>query len=676
MILKNGHFKGFGKGFKSKIELEATIDGGKLDEIKLINSHETPNVGEKALPKLLAEANKNKNFHVDTVSGASFTSDGFNEALKSIKIAAQGQSLEKTSSVLKDGTYQLTLKSYQNLGIYHTQKQTRMKVTFENNKIKSIEVPQYTDTSVIGGMAFKLLAKRIIAHQSTDVDVITGASVSSNAFLKGINEAINKAGGDPDLFAHRKIKAKIVKPEEGSVDVVVIGCGMAGFSAAIEAAKNGARVTLLNSGETFGNSSSKAGGYVMAAQTQEQAKRNIKDTPSAFYKDLLQVYGDEKNVRPKMLKILANDSASFITFLSDLGLKWQDVVNVASREPRRTKRAHIIKGQGSSLMEVFNKAAVKYNVDLRLGVNVNDLIIENGQVVGVKATRKNGGQITLHAKAVVVCAGSYTGRRDLIKKYNPSMTNLEIVTGNGDGSALRLFSQAKANIIDVPYPQLIYSFYGASWHSYPEKVPESPVMANYDILSVDGNGKRVVSEDQFAFTFAKYVWRHGFDEGYSIFGQKVADMYPNMTKLALTTSTVHGKPFGYKEDNIKLLAKDVGINPDNLEKTVRRYNKLCEKGHDDDFGKDASHMIAIKSPYYIIRLPQNITDGYTGAEINENAQVINKAGHIIPGLYAAGSDADAEVMGIDYYGDGMSLLNCGVFGRRAAKDIIQKLNKN
>lgn len=77
----------------------------------------------------------------------------------------------------------------------------------------------------------------------------------------------------------------------------------------------------------------------------------------------------------------------------------------------------------------------------------------------------------------------------------------------------------------------------------------------------------------------------------------------------------------------------------------------------------------------MLRLPQICSDGYTGAKINEHAQVINQDDQPVTGLYAAGSCADGQVMGIDYYGDGMSLLICGVFGRSAAKDAVSKLKK-
>lgn len=665
------------KGFKSILTLKVEISNKGLENVSVTSSDETPEVGEKALPKLVNEANSEKKFTVDAVSGASFTSKGFNDALDKARRKSLGKDVNvSTETNVKDGTYTVKVKSFdENEGLPAVGKAT-MEVTFKDNKIEDIEVPEYTDTPVIGGMAFRLLKDKIIKNQSTAVDAITSASVSSKAYLTGIDEAIKQAGGNPEAFAARKLPKHTPVHEDKACDIVVIGAGLAGFSAAIEGAQDGAKVMLLEAGQTYSSSSTRAQGFVMGAATDEQARRGIKDDPDSFYKDLMTVYGDEPNIEPGHLRKLADESADYIKFLEDQGLKWDKVVNISPKEPRLTKRAHTIKGMGTTLMNVLVSAAKKKGVDLELGVKVDELIIEDGVVKGVKATKVNGDKWTVHSSAVVVGNGSYTANPDMIKKMNPKMTNIEVVVGNGDGSALKFFKQADAKIVDVPYLQFMYYFYGISWgERFPEAIPESPTLPNYDVLSVDGGGHRLASEDDFTFEFTKRCWYNGYDEGYAVYGQKTADKYPIMTDLGLTTKTAHGKQFGYKEDSIEALAEDVGIDPAELKKTVDRYNEFCEKGEDEDFHKNPNNLIPITSPYYILRMPQICTDGYSGAKIDLNGQVINNAGETVPGLYAAGSCADSAVMGIDYYGDGMSLLNCGVFGRAAAKDAVSKLNK-
>lgn len=670
--LKDGKYIGKGKGFKHDIVIQAEVKDGKLVNPEIIDEKDRT---EKSANTLLDEAKSTSKFEVDAVSGASITSKAFNEALEDIRRQASGEKADtNTETTLKDGTYTVDVKSFkENQGLPGTGKLT-MKVTFDNNKISDIKVPEYTDSPVIGGMAFNLLKNRIIDNQSMDVDAISSATVSSNAYFEGVKQAIEQAGGDPKAFANRKLEKHVPENIELHTDLAIIGDGMAGFSAAIEARDQGIKAMLIDAGETYSNSTARAQGFVMGADTDEQKRRGINDSSEHFYEDLMKVYGDEPKVEPKMLKLLADKSASYIKFLEDIGMEWSNVVNIAPKEPRLTKRAHTIKGMGTTLMGVFAKAAKEKDVDVKLGVKVDELIIKDGKVIGLKATAINGDKLTIYAKGVLVAAGSYTASPEMVKKMNPRMKNIEVIVGNGDGSSIRFFNQAKAQIVSVPYLQFMYYYYGASWGDrFPEAIPESPTLPNYDVLSVDGGGHRLASEDDFTFEFTKRCWDNGYQEGYAIYGQKVADKYPNMTDIGLTTKTAQDKPFGYKENTIEDLAKDVGIDPEELKKTVDRYNELCEKGKDEDFGKNPKNMIKIEAPYYILRMPEICTDGYTGAKINEHAQVLDGNDNPIPGLYAAGSCADSAVMGIDYYGDGMSLLNCGVFGREAAKNLADKI---
>jgi len=669
-------FVGKGKGFKDDIVLNVTINDGELEKVELVSSNESADVGEKALPKLLETANQQHQFEIDGISGASHTSDGFNAALKDVSNQLNGIK-KSTVTRVQDGTYTVDIDSFaENQGLPGKGKAT-MKVSFEDNKIQDISVPQYTDTPVIGGMAFQILKQKIIDHQSTAVDAITSATVSSQAYLSGVNSAIKQAGGDSEAFANRSLPAYEPKHTEIHTDIIAVGAGLAGFSAAIEAAQDGAKVTLLEAGQTYSSSTTRAQGFIMGANTDEQKRRGIIDSADHFYEDLMTVYGDEPNIEPKLLRKLADESASYIKFLEDQGLKWDKVVNIAPKEPRLTKRAHTIKGMGTTLINTLVQATREKGVDLRLGTKVDELIIDQGVVKGVKATTIAGDKLTIYASAVIIGTGSYTMNRQMVKKLNPRMTNIDVIVGNGDGSAMKFFNQAGAKIVDVPYLQFMYYFYGVSWGSrFPEAIPESPTLPNYDVLSVDGGGQRLASEDDFTFEFTKRCWYNGYDEGYAIYGQQVADKYPVMTDIGLTTKTAHDKPFGYREMTIEALAKDVGIDAKKLQATINRYNEHCDQGEDTDFGKDAKHLIKITAPYYILRMPQICTDAYTGAKINEQAAVLDKNDQPIPGLYAAGSCADSGVMGIDYYGDGMSLLTCGVFGRAAAKDAVGKLAKS
>ena len=671
-----GSYTATADGFAGSIVLNVTVDEQGPTSIEVVDHNETAGFGADALPKLIDAALAAKSFEVDSIAGATFTSKAFNAAMNDVRNQAMGiETVVSTETTLADGTYTATVPSLIDTeGLAGTGELT-LEVTFKDNQIEEITFVDYTDTEIIGGLAFEILAQKVLDHQSTDIDALAGATVSSKAFFSALDKCIEQAGGDPAAFKARGIEADEPQTVTYDTEIVVVGAGMAGLSAAIEAAEEGAQVIVCEAQEVFGSSTSRSLGFVIGADTEWQKKEGIEDSVEKFYEDIYSLYKDEKTLDPELLKKLAYESSDLNVWLQKQGVVFNGLVNVTNVGVRALRRIHCTEGFGSGLIAALQGSAKEKGVTLLMGTHVDELLVdETGKVTGVKATNVSGDTVVVNAQATIVCAGSYTQNPEMLAELNPKMDNIEVITSCGDGTSIKLFRQVGADIVNVDYIQMMYYFYGASWGSrFPELIPGSPTVPNYDVLMTDGAGNRVIGEDDYCFEYVKRVWDGGFNEGFAIYGQATADMYPEMTDLGLTTMTQRNLPFGYKEDTLEALANDVGIDPAVLTATVERYNAFCDAGKDDDFGKDPAHLIKIEAPYYLLRLPQICTDGYTGARINENAQVISTTGEPIPGLYAAGSCADAQVTSVNYNGCGTSLLTCGVFGRAAAKDAVSKL---
>ena len=664
-------------GFGGKIVMDVTVDANGVTGIEVKEQAETPEFGGAALPVLTEEALSSGAFAVDAYAGATFTSNAFNAALADAEKLAKGEAVEvSTETTLADGTYSATVPSLIDIeGLVNVGEMT-LEATFKDNKIESISVPKYTDTQVIGGIAFEELAEKVVENQSTAVDALSGATVSSRAFLSALDLCIEQAGGDPAAFKARTLPEHVAETLSYETDVVIIGAGMAGLTAAIEAVDQGANVIICEAQDVFSNSTSRSVGEVMGAATKAQKAAGIEDTVEAFYDDIYSLYKDEPALDPVILRKMVYDSTSLNDFLLDNGWEVGELVNVSNKGVRATKRGHISKGAGSGLTNALVNSAREKGVNILLGTTVDSLIQdENGVYVGVHATTKGGDDVTVTGKAVIVATGSYSANPEMLAELNPKMDNIEILVGSGDGSGYKMLENAGADMIQIDYIAMMYYFYGAGWTEFPELIPESPTIPNCEVLSVDGAGRRIVSEDDFTFEYTKINYEEGYHEGYCIYGQATADKYPIMTRLGLTTQTHNGDPFGYKEDSIEALAADVGFDPEVLKATVDRYNELCAKGVDEDFGKEPQYLVPIEGPYYLLRMPMICTDGYNGARINENAQVIDTNGQPIPGLYAAGAVACAQVTNINYFGCGTMLLNCGVYGRAAADHIVSTMEK-
>ncbi|KAA9233730.1 FAD-dependent oxidoreductase [Aerococcus mictus] len=663
------------KGFGGNLKIEVAIDPNTetIQDITIVDHHETQGVGTKAIEALPEQFIGKSDSDVDGVSGATISSDAIKHGVQ--KALNQFHGIEQDQATdLRDGSYQTQVKSFKEInGLPTDGAYLKLSAEIKDNAIKAIDIIDYTDSEVIGGMAYDILKEQVLDSQSLSLDTVSSATVSSNAFLRAMEDVIEQAGGSIEAFKEREVKHPQAKETEYQADIVIIGAGMAGLCAAIEAQDLGANVILLEKHQVLSSSTTRSVGYVVGANTQEQAKAGIEDTTSDLYDSIYSLYKDEKELDPDLLRKMCDESQELNEFLLENGVEFEGVTNVSDKGVRAKKRTHMTKNGGTGLSLSLLESAKDKGVTILMGTEVTELIMDGDTVVGVKAKNINQDKITIQSKAVINCAGSYSNNLDLFFKLNPRADNAEYICGSGDGDGYYLTKQANGDIVDIPYPQMMYYSYSPSWPYCPSGLPASPDFNVPECLLVDGGGRRVTSEDDFCFEYVKKVWEGGYKEGYAIGGQALADQYPDTMEVVLNSKvTVSGLDFAYKEDSLEALAKAINLDPESLVKTVERYNELCEEGKDEDFNKESQYMIKIEAPYYAIRLPEIVTDGYTGARIDENSQVMSKDGQPIQGFYACGSVAPGQMTGINYFGCGTSLLMCGVYGRAAARHAVGK----
>lgn len=673
-LYEPGTYTAVSKGFGGDINLTLTVDESSITDVEIIGDHETANIGSKAVEEMKQQILDAQGDEVDGVSGATVTSNAIREALKAAINQAKGISLEEVK--LNDGEYTSQASSYAEINGLATTGSLTMKVTIKNHKIDTIEVPEFTDTDIIGGMAFPMLSEKVIKTQSMNIDAISGATVSSNAFFTALSDCIEQAGGDVSLLKNVEYEKAEPKSEEITTDILVIGAGMAGLTAAIEAAEQGANVILLEKNNVYSSSTTRSLGFIVGADTETQKANDIEDSSEAFYQDIVSLYEGEEALDLDLIHKMAYESSELNTWLSNHGLEFTGVINKSDKGERAVKRIHTT-ASGSVVTSTLVKAAEDAGVKILMGTPATSLIQESdGSISGALATNNNGDTITIHAQSTIVAAGSYTNDEALFNELNPLINNIAYACGSGEGDAYRWFKEVGADIVEIPYTQFMYYSYATSFEEFPEVIPNSPDNPVYDILLVTGGAERVTAEDNFCFEFTKENWIRGYNEGYAIVGAEFAEKYPILMKNVLNNVVPgSGLPFAYQADTIAELAQQTGLDVDVLESTVNRYNELCDQGIDADFGKDSQYMQHLDAPYTIIRLPMITTDGYTGARINENSQVLDTNGEWIKGLYAAGSCADGQTVSVNYFGCGTSLMTCGVFGRAAAIHAVSQLNK-
>ena len=677
-IYTPGTYTGTAKGFGGDVTVTVTTDANAITDVIIEGADETPTVGGAALEELTAQVKEAGSSEIDGVTGATLTSNAVKEATEIALKAAKGEKEEATELSMNDGTYTAEATSYAEQYGLATAGSMTMNVVIKDNKIVSIEVPESTDTDVIGQMAFPILSEEVVESQSLAIDSVSGATVSSNAFMTALKDCINQAGGSDAVKALENVE--VVKPEAKEesydTDILVIGAGMAGLTAAIEAANDGADVILLEKNKVYSSSTTRSLGYVIGSGTDVQKANGIDDNGEKFAEDIYALYKDEATLDADLLKDMAANSGEQISWLEDEGVVFDTVIRKSEKGERATPRIHTTQGGGYVTSTLVN-AAKEAGVTVMMGTPAVSLIQEtDGSITGAKATNANGDDITINAKSTIVCAGSYTNNQELFHELNPRINNIGYACGSGEGDAYNWFKEVGADIVNVEYTQFMYYAYATTITEFPEVIPNSPDNPVYDVLLVGGNAKRLTAEDNFCFEFTKENWNLGYNEGYAIVDQEFMDTYPIFYKDMMNcTVPSDNKPFAYSGETVAELAEPLGLDAETLQATIDRYNELCDKGVDEDFNKDSKYMNKLEGTLYIVRLPQITTDGYTGARINENGQVIDTNGNPITGLFAAGSCADGQVTSVNYYGCGTSLLTCTTFGRAAAKYAVSLLNK-
>ena len=279
-----GTYTAVGKGFGGDVEVTVTVDGSSITEVEIKGDGETPDFGGKAIEEMPEQIMSAQSAEVDGVAGATVTSDAVRGAVQSALNEAMG--IKETAAPLTDGTYTAQAPSYAEMYGLATTGSMTLKLTVAHKKISEIEVTEYTDTDIIGGMAFPILAQKVIDSQSLNVDAVSGATVSSNGFFAALSDCIEQAGGDAADWKAVPVETPEKTVKEKETDILVIGAGMAGLSAAIEAAEQGTKVILLEKNQVYSSSTTRSLGYVVGADTYTQKAAVIEDTEEAFYKDI------------------------------------------------------------------------------------------------------------------------------------------------------------------------------------------------------------------------------------------------------------------------------------------------------------------------------------------------------------------------------------------------------
>ncbi|MBQ7170275.1 MAG: flavocytochrome c [Synergistaceae bacterium] len=648
--------KATGNNVNVPIEVSVTFDADKITDIKIVKHEETPGLGDKAFEKIIPEIQKAQSTNVDGMTGATMSSNALKEAVNACIAQASGK-VSETVSTFKPGTYTATVTGH-NGAITVTMTVTEDKIT--DIKTESIESPG------IGITAIELLTGKIIANQSIAVDAISGATVTSGAFMAAVRECLKQTGITMSVLEARKIEypAKSDTPVEMKADVIVIGAGGAGFAAATEALENGATVIILEKNEMIGGNTARAGGTLNAPDPERQSKMNppVEDSVEKFFMNTLEA-GDFK-ADPALVAVLTRNSLEARHWLTDHGTVWTEMVyqTIGGLWPRSLDEKDKIAFNG--FVAPLAKRVAELGGKVVLNCKAEKLVADKtGRVNEVVAfDTKNGQEYRFVAnKAVVLATGGYAASAALVKKYNglSGLPTSNAPTSTGDGITMAV--DAGAALEGMQYVQI-----------HPHGNPVTGGLQSHfagvikNSIYVNKEGKRFVEESGRRDVISNATIAQTGQIMYSIFDSE-GGFYAGVKELPpAELDNLTSKGYLYVGNTLEELANKAGIDAEGLKATVARYNELVAAGKDTDFEKDEVELPIAKAPFYCVPLSPTLHHTMGGVKINTEAQVVREDGSVIPGLYAAG-EVTGGIHGSNRVG-GNALTDGVVFGRIAGRN--------
>lgn len=447
-----------------------------------------------------------------------------------------------------------------------------------------------------------------------------------------------------------------------TADVVVIGGGAAGMSAAIEAAEYGAEVILLEKMNYLGGNTLRATGGMNAAETAAQRAAGITDSRESFFNDTMES-GHWLN-NDTLVHLLVELSADSVRWLTGFGADLSDVGRLAGHTVSRTHRPSGGAPVGRELVPVMTTRVKSLGVDVRTENRATALTFKEGrngepaEVTGVRAETNEGRVYRIRAKAVIIATGGFGASPELYVKMNPALKGFKTTNHPGaNGDYLVLLEGLDAALVDMEFIQ-----------THPTVEPDNGVLITE---AVRGNGGILVNREGDRFT-DELGFRDVLSRDILAQPEKSARLIFDSTirESLSATDTYFALNLISRADTLEELADLLGVSPRGLKFAVDRYNRFQAEGADADFGRNDMPLPLTEPPFFGIRVAPAVHHCMGGIEINGRAEVLNEAGLSIRGLFAAG-EATGGIHAANRLG-GNSLIDAVTFGRIAGTEAAAR----
>lgn len=554
------------------------------------------------------------------------------------------------------------------------------------------------ETQGVGSEAIAKMPGEIAESGSIAVDGVSGATVTSTAIKEAAAAALTAAGLNPDDYKTAVENNATAEDSTVDADVVIVGAGGAGMTAAITAAAEGKSVVIVESQPMVGGNSVRATGGMNAGKTVYQDENEFGESAGVekTLKTAAEKYADNETITalaktvseqwaayqanptgyfdsvelmeldtmiggkgindPELVETLCANSADAIDWLDEHGITLHDVSSFGGASVKRIHRPVNAEGKtvsvGSYMIPLLEENCKKAGVQILLNTTANEILTDaNGAAAGIKATGSTGETVTVNAKAVVLTTGGFGANLDMVVKYKPELKGFMTTNAAGiQGQGIEMAQAIGAATVDMDQIQIHPTVEANTAALITEGLRgDGAVLINAEGKRfIDEVGTRdVVSAAEIAQT-GSYSWL--------VVDQAMVDASSVIQGYIKKGYTVTGET--YEE-----LGKAMGVDAAAFAETMEKWNGYVEAKNDPDFGRTSFANPLNTAPYYAVKVTAGVHHTMGGLKINANTEVLNEKGEVIPGLFAAG-EVTGGVHGANRLG-GNAVADFTVFGRIA-----------
>lgn len=572
-------------------------------------------------------------------------------------------------------------------------------ITLTDGVITGCEIVGDSETEGIGSVIVENAPEEIVSGNKGAIDVVSGATITSNAVNEALAAALAAAGLDAADFTGSG-DAAATEDRVVDTDIVIVGAGGAGMTAAIAAANEGKNVVIVESQAMVGGNSVRSTGGMNAAKTPAQDENEFAESagvektletaasewagneaitaladtvagqwaeyqanPVGYFDsvelmELDTLIGGHGTNDPALVEALCSNSADAIAWLSEQGIELTSVSSFGGASVKRIHRPVDSEGKtisvGSYMIPLLQAKCEELGVEFIMNTTANEILTDaNGAAVGIAATDKNGAAVTVNAKAVILATGGFGANLDMVVEYKPDLAGFMTTNAPGaQGQGIDMAVAIGAGTVDMDQIQIHPTVEANTAALITEGLRGDGAI----LVNAEGNrftdevGTRdVVSAAEIAQT-GSYSWL--------VIDQAMADASSVIQGYIKNGYTVTGET--YEE-----LAEAMGVDAAAFAATMDKWNAAVAAGVDEEFGRTSFANPLDTAPYYAIKVTAGIHHTMGGLTINPQTQVLAGDGTVIDGLYAAG-EVTGGVHGGNRLG-GNAVADFVVFGRIAGE---------